>query len=105
MLADVQRPSPPLPIFQPYHEWGRRPIETPGGHCYLLMALPALDCSTMGDKTPKEKHKKDLQHEVKRKAGEHVKQETSEAQQHPTSGHPATAEHPASSGSVEVKSK
>jgi hypothetical protein len=59
----------------------------------------------MGDKTPKEKHKKDLQHEVKRKAGEHVKQETSEAQQHPTSGHPATAEHPASSGSVEVKSK
>lgn len=59
----------------------------------------------MGDKTQKEKHKRDLQHEVKRKAGENVKQETSEAQHHPTSGHPATAEHPASSGTIQVKAK
>ncbi|MFZ0709879.1 MAG: hypothetical protein WAM53_07550 [Terrimicrobiaceae bacterium] len=59
----------------------------------------------MGDKTQKEKHKRDLQHEAKRKAGEHVKQETSKAQHNPTSGHPSTAEHPASSGSIEVKAK
>ena len=59
----------------------------------------------MGDKTEKEKHKKDLQYEAKRKAVEHKKQETGEAQHHPISGHPATAEHPASSGTIEVKGK
>jgi len=59
----------------------------------------------MGDKTPKEKHKQVLQHEAKRKAAVHERQETTEAQHHPTSGHPATAEHPASSGAIEVKEK
>jgi aspartate carbamoyltransferase catalytic subunit len=66
-------------------------------HGHLLMTVSALDFS-MGDKTQKEKHKKDLQHEAKREAAEHEKQETREAQHHPISGHPATAEHPASSG-------
>jgi hypothetical protein len=37
----------------------------------------------MGDKTEKEKHKKDLQHDAKRLAAEHDKQETTEAQHHP----------------------
>jgi hypothetical protein len=32
----------------------------------------------MGDKTEKEKHKKDLQHDAKRMATEHNKQETTE---------------------------
>jgi hypothetical protein len=73
-------------------------------HGHLLMTVSALDFS-MGDKTQKEKHKKDLQHEAKRKAAEHEKQETREAQHHPISGHPATAEHPASSGTIEVKGK
>jgi hypothetical protein len=57
---------------------------------------------------PQEKHKRDLQHEAKLKAAEaaeHDKQETTEAQHHPISGHPATAEHPASSGTIEVKAK
>jgi hypothetical protein len=73
-------------------------------HGHLFMTVSALDFS-MGDKTQKEKHKKDLQHEAKRKAAEHEKQETREAQHHPISGHPATAEHPASSGTIEVKGK
>jgi hypothetical protein len=59
----------------------------------------------MGDKTEKEKHKKDLQHDAKRLATERDKQETTEAQHHPISGHPATAEHPASSGPIEVNAK
>jgi hypothetical protein len=58
-----------------------------------------------GRQTPKEKHKKDLQHEAKRETAEHEKQKATEAQHHPTSGHPATAEHPASSGDIEVKEK
>jgi hypothetical protein len=74
-------------------------------HWHLLMTVSTLDCSTMGDKTPKEKHKKDLQHEAKRETAEHEKQKATEAQHHPTSGHPATAEHPASSGDIEVKEK
>jgi hypothetical protein len=59
----------------------------------------------MGDKTEKEKHKKGLQHDAKRKDAQHEKRETTEAQHHPISGHPATAEHPASSGIIEVKAK
>ncbi|HEY5812881.1 MAG TPA: hypothetical protein VIT23_09545 [Terrimicrobiaceae bacterium] len=59
----------------------------------------------MGDKTPKDKQKKTLQHEAKRKAAGHQKREATEAQHHPISGHPATAEHPASSGTIEVKEK
>jgi hypothetical protein len=57
----------------------------------------------MADKTEKEKHKKHLQHDAKRLAAEHEKQETTEAQHHPISGHPACAEHPASPGTIEVK--
>ena len=68
------------------------------------MTVSALDCS-MCDKTQKEIHKKDLQYEAKRKAVELKKQETRQAQHHPISGHPATAEHPASSGIIEVKAK
>jgi hypothetical protein len=59
----------------------------------------------MGDKTQKDKQKKTLQHEAKRKAADHQKREATEAQHHPISGHPATAEHPASSGAIEVKEK
>ena len=59
----------------------------------------------MGDKTEKEKRKKDLQHGAKRKDAQHEKHETTEAQHHPISGHPTTAEHPASSGIIEVKAK
>jgi hypothetical protein len=59
----------------------------------------------MGDKTQKEKHKKELQHEAKRKSAERDKQDTTEAQHHPVSGHPATAEHPASFGTIEVREK
>jgi hypothetical protein len=73
-------------------------------HGHLLMTVSALNCS-MGDKTQKEKHKKDLQREAKRKAAEHKNQQITGAQHHPISGHPATAEHPASSGTIEVKGK
>jgi hypothetical protein len=59
----------------------------------------------MGDKTQKDKQKKSLQHEVKRKTAENQKRDATEAQHHPISGHPATAEHPASSGTIEVKEK
>jgi hypothetical protein len=57
------------------------------------------------DKTEKEKRKKDLQHDAKHKDAQHEKHEITEAQHHPISGHPATAEHPASSGIIEVKAK
>ena len=70
----------------------------------LLMTVLTLDCY-MSDKTEKEKHKKDLQRDAQRSAAEHDKQETTEAQHHPISGHPATADHPASSGTIEVKGK
>jgi hypothetical protein len=63
-----------------------------------------LRLSTMGDKTQKDKQKKTLQHEAK-KAAEHQKREATVAQHHPISGHPAIAEHPASSGAIEVKEK
>jgi hypothetical protein len=43
----------------------------------------------MGDKTEKEKHKKDLQHRKQRKDAQHEKHEATEAQHHPISGHPA----------------
>jgi hypothetical protein len=59
----------------------------------------------MGDKTEREKHKKHLQHDVKRLAAQDDKREATEAQHHPISGHPATAEHPASSGTIKVKAK
>jgi hypothetical protein len=59
----------------------------------------------MGDKTEKEKRKKHLQHDAKRLGAQHDKRENREAQHHPISGHPATVEHPASSGPIEVKAK
>ena len=59
----------------------------------------------MGDKTEKEKHKKDLQHDAKRLAAEHDKQETTEAQHHPISGHPATANTQHLAGTIDVKGK
>jgi hypothetical protein len=59
----------------------------------------------MGDKTKKQKHKKDLQHAAKRKDAQHEKHKTTEAQHHPISGHPATADHPASPGIMKVKAK
>jgi hypothetical protein len=64
-----------------------------------------LRLSNMGDKTQKDKQKRTHQHEAKRKAAERDKREATETQQHPVSGHPATAEHPASSGPVAVKEK
>jgi hypothetical protein len=68
------------------------------------MTVSGVD-SSMGDKTEKEKHKKHLQYDAKRLAAQHHKRETTEAQLHPISGHPATAERPASSGPIEVKAK
>ena len=64
-----------------------------------------ITLSNMGDKTQKDKQKRTLQHEAKRKAAKREKLEATEAQHHPVSGHPATAEHPASSGTVAVKEK
>ena len=59
----------------------------------------------MGDKTEKEKHKKDLQHDAKRLAAEHDKQETTEAQHHPYPDilPPLNTQH--LSGTIDVKGK
>jgi hypothetical protein len=51
----------------------------------------------MGDKSPKETHKKDVQKHAKHDAAVREKQEHTEAQHHPTSGHTATASHPTTS--------
>ena len=51
----------------------------------------------MGDKSPKEAHKKDIQKHAKHDAAVREKQEHTEAQHHPTSGHTATASHPTTS--------
>ncbi len=51
----------------------------------------------MGDKSPKEAHKKELQKHAKHDADVHEKLANAEAQHHPTSGHTATPEHPTSS--------
>jgi len=48
----------------------------------------------MGDKSPKEIHKKDVQKHVKHEEAVHEKQENTEAVHHPTSGHTATPSHP-----------
>jgi hypothetical protein len=63
-----------------------------------------LRLSTIGDKTQKDKQKKTLQHEAKRLLSTRSGKATV-AQHHPISGHPAIAEHPASSGAIEVKEK
>ena len=51
----------------------------------------------MGDKSPKETHKKDLQKHSKDDAVVREKLENAEVQHHPTSGHTATASHPTTS--------
>jgi len=51
----------------------------------------------MGDKSPKEAHKKDVQKHAKDDAGVREKQQNAEVQHHPTSGHTATTSHPTSS--------
>ncbi len=48
----------------------------------------------MGDKSPKEVHKKELQKHAKHEAAVHEKEELTEALHHPTSGHTPTPEHP-----------
>jgi len=51
----------------------------------------------MGDKSPKEVHKKDVQKHAKDDAAAREKQEHTEALHHPTSGHTATPSHPTTS--------
>jgi len=51
----------------------------------------------MGDKSPKEVHKKDVQKHVKTDAVVRQKLENAEVQHHPTSGHTATSDHPTTS--------
>jgi hypothetical protein len=51
----------------------------------------------MGDKSPKEAHKKDLQKHAKDAELVHEKLENAEAQHHPSSGHTATPSHPTTS--------
>jgi hypothetical protein len=59
----------------------------------------------MGDKSPKEVHKKDLQKHAKDAEAVHGKQENAEAQHHPVSGHTATPEHPTTSDEPVEKKK
>jgi hypothetical protein len=51
----------------------------------------------MGDRSPKEAHKKDVQKHAKDNEAVRVKKEHTEAQHHPTSGHTATPGHPTTS--------
>jgi hypothetical protein len=59
----------------------------------------------MGDRSPKEAHKKDVQKHLKDDAALHVKQEHTEAVHHPTSGHTATDAHPTTSDELVEKKK
>ena len=59
----------------------------------------------MGDKSPKEAHKKDVQKHVKDDAAERAKLAVTEAQHHPTSGHTATPSHPTTSDDPDEKKK
>lgn len=59
----------------------------------------------MGDKSPKEAHKKDVQKHAKDEAMEREKQEHTEAQHHPASGHTATPSHPTTSDEPVEKKK
>jgi hypothetical protein len=54
------------------------------------MGYPDYCADNMGDKSPKEVHKKDIQKHAKADAVVHEKLENAEAQHHPTSGHTAT---------------
>ncbi|HEY0789681.1 MAG TPA: hypothetical protein VGD78_01335 [Chthoniobacterales bacterium] len=51
----------------------------------------------MGDKSPKEVHKKAVQKHLKDEAQQHEKQEVTVALHHPTSGHTPTPAHPTAS--------
>jgi len=51
----------------------------------------------MGDKSPKEVHKKDVQKHAKDDAVVLEKLKNAEVQHHPTSGHTATPSHPTTS--------
>jgi hypothetical protein len=51
----------------------------------------------MGDKSPKNAHRKAVQKRVKDEAVTREKRERTEAQHHPTSGHTATPSHPTTS--------
>ena len=51
----------------------------------------------MGDKSPKNAHRKAVQKRVKDEAVTREKREITEAQHHPTSGHTATPSHPTTS--------
>lgn len=51
----------------------------------------------MGDRSPKQTHKKAVQKHEQHDAEVHAKQETTEALHHPTSGHTPTPSHPTAS--------
>jgi hypothetical protein len=57
----------------------------------------ALPLRIMGDRSPKETHKKDVQKHSKNDAVAREKRDNAEVQHHPTSGHTATASHPTTS--------
>jgi len=57
----------------------------------------------MGDKSPKETHKKEVQKHAKDDAVVREKLENAEVQHHPTSGHTATPGHPTTSDAVTEK--
>jgi len=51
----------------------------------------------MGDKSPKETHKKEVQKHAKHDEEIRGKMHNAEVQHHPTSGHTATPDHPTTS--------
>jgi len=59
----------------------------------------------MGDKSPKEMHKKDVQKHAKTDAVVREKLVNAEVQHHPTSGHTATPSHPTTSDEPAEKKK
>jgi hypothetical protein len=60
----------------------------------------------MGDRSPKEEHKKDVQKHAKVDAATREKLKNAENQHHPSSGHTPTLSHPTSSDEpVERKKK
>jgi hypothetical protein len=59
----------------------------------------------MGDKSPKEVHKKDVQKHAKTDEVVRHKLENAEVQHHPTSGHTATPSHPTTSDDPSERKK
>jgi hypothetical protein len=57
----------------------------------------------MGDRSPKEVHKKNVQKHAKTDAVTREKKENAEVQHHPTSGHTATPTHPTTSDELSKK--